>query len=480
MAAIPVATPDTWSSAALVAPHRHRRTIRSVLAIAAAAAVLLAMILFPIGGGLSPSSKGDAFSLLSQASAAEARVFAADDVVDLVSEIVVEPVADAALAAARWLPLVSIGADGKVRYHQLKLGGKLEEGYTIRDESWYDPATHRFAHVLTLRGRPVFANAYDGRSVHLLVDDEQGHARIADESVAPGFEPPKDPGQFLGILAVAMKAGPKADLGRRDLVREDGTIKLADGAAAHVLRVTSLESASGIGLDSYLRIVVRDDDHRVDSLEFFASGKKIYTIRRDKSAGRPEPTYGWDLAGLRPAIDQEKAGPRSPVQALADMFRLNVSADAMARRADYPVYLFSRDPAWSERRQIIDLLDVATPPHRMFTVVYPAKDKRHVLLVQAHTFNANLAPMARASQLQYTSPAGIKVWISKDARPMAKILLSSIGSTRLIFSDPPSPDCTSYLLETPEGTFPVIAVNGVLTDAELHGLVDSLERVKPK
>ena len=132
------------------------------------------------------------------------------------------------------------------------------------------------------------------------------------------------------------------------------------------------------------------------------------------------------------------------------------------------------------RRQIVDILDVASPPHRMFAAVYPAKDKRHVVFMQAHTFNANLAPLARSSKLLYTSPAGVKLLSSKDDKAMAKILLSSIGSTKLIFTDTPAQDCTGYLLETPDGTFPALAVNGVLTDAELHGLVDSLMRARPK
>ncbi len=49
-----------------------------------------------------------------------------------------------------------------------------------------------------------------------------------------------------------------------------------------------------------------------------------------------------------------------------------------------------------------------------------------------------------------------------------------------LFAGPPAKDRTCYLLETPEGTFPALAVNGALTDAELHGLVDSLVRAKPK
>lgn len=465
-----------------LAPRRRRTAIRSLLAVAMAAAVLLAITLFPIGPGPSPSRTGDAFGLLAQAAAAEARFFAADDVVALVSEIVAEPVADPTLAGGRWLPLISIGADGKPRFHQLKLGSEPgEAGYTIRDESWYDPKTHRFAHVLTLKGRPLFANAYDGRVVRLLELDEQGHPRMKDEPVAPAFESPKDPGHFLGIIGVALGGSPKAgELGRPDLVRDEGSIKLADGTPAHALRVTFSEGNADIGFDAYSRVFIRDDDHRVESLEFFISGKKIYTIRRGEAAGPREPRYGWDLAGLRPSVEENKAGPKLPVQTLADMIRFDVSADDMAKRADYPVYVFARNPGWSTRRQIVDMLDVATPPHRMFAAVYPAKDRRHVVLFQAQTFNTNGGPMVREGKLLYTSPAGIKVWSTKHDKSMAKILLSSVGSSKLIFNDKPAEDCTGHLLETPEGTFPGLAVNGVLTDAELQGLVDGLERVRPK
>ena len=151
----------------------------------------------------------------------------------------------------------------------------------------------------------------------------------------------------------------------------------------------------------------------------------------------------------------------------------------MAKRADYPVYVFGRDPSWTTRRQIVDILDVASPPHRMFAAVYPAKDKRHVVLVQAHTFNANLGPKARSGKLVYTSPAGIKVWSGGTTSRWRRS--SCRASARpALFADTPAKDCTGYLLETPDGTFPAIAVNGALTDAELHGLVDSLVRVRPK
>ncbi|MBN2128509.1 MAG: hypothetical protein JW741_03400, partial [Sedimentisphaerales bacterium] len=40
--------------------------------------------------------------------------------------------------------------------------------------------------------------------------------------------------------------------------------------------------------------------------------------------------------------------------------------------------------------------------------------------------------------------------------------------------DPPSEDRIGYVFESPAGTFPALAVNGPVSDEELHGLVDSL------
>ena len=149
-----------------------------------AAAALLAVSLYLLGGGAPQASRGRALSLLNEASAAEARLFAVDHLVSRRNEIVVEPVDDAASTAAGWLiPLVAVGPDGSPRLNGLKLGGKPGPGYTILDQSWYDPATRRFARVLSLEGRPLFANSYDGKAVHLLEHNEQGEPRIKDEPV---------------------------------------------------------------------------------------------------------------------------------------------------------------------------------------------------------------------------------------------------------------------------------------------------------
>ena len=73
--------------------------------------------------------------------------------------------------------------------------------------------------------------------------------------------------------------------------------------------------------------------------------------------------------------------------------------------------------------------------------------------------------------LSYTSPNGFKVWSGPKTKWIAKILLQSAGAA---IHDQPSEDCTGYFLESPAGTYPCIAINGELTDKELHSLIDSL------
>jgi hypothetical protein len=153
------------------------------------------------------------------------------------NEIVVEPVDDAELVAMRWWPLVALGADGKPRFHQLKLSGEPGRGYTVQDQSWYDPATHRFARVLSLEGRPLFANAFDGKAIHLLELDDQGRPRIKDDPVAADFHQPANPAEFLGIATGLRSALDQPD--RKDLVRDEGPTKLSDGTPARVVRLYS-------------------------------------------------------------------------------------------------------------------------------------------------------------------------------------------------------------------------------------------------
>ena len=433
----------------------------------AVAAVLLAVSLYLVGDG-PQGSHGRALSLLSEASAAEARFFAADHLVSRRNEIVVEPVDAAASTAIGWfVPLVAVGAGGSPRLNGLKLGGKPRPGYTILDQSWYDPATRRFARVLSLEGKPLFANSYDGKAVHLLELNEKGEPSFKDEPVTRDFKPPSDPAEFLGMLAGLKSAADRPD--RRDLFRDLGPTKLKDGTAGRMLRSTNPGNDGKMPADSYARWTIRDDDHTVESLEMVERDRTIYTVRAVKGTDNSEPRLGWDLAGARQAAGAVQPSP--PAQAVANMINVDISKEEMIQRADYPVYLFTRSPSWAGQRKIIDILDGDNPPHRVFLVVYLAQDSRHVVLSQSFPRKEALASVQKQCQLLYTSPAGVKVW---SGGPVGRLATHLLSRARGFIGVPPSKDCSGYLLETPGGTIPGLAVNGTLTEAELHGLVDSL------
>jgi hypothetical protein len=437
------------------------------LGLVVAAAVLLAVSLYLLGSA-PRASRGRALSLLSEASAAEARLYAVDHLVSRRNEIVVEPVDDADSSAARWLvPLVAVGPDGTPRFNGLKLGGRAGVGYTILDQSWYDPATRRFARVLSLEGRPLFANSYDGQAVHLLELNEQGEPRIKDEPVTREFKPPSDPAEFLGFSAGLKSAADRPD--RRDLFRDMGPTKLRDGTTGRILRSTNPGNDAKTPADSYAQWTIRNDDHTVESLEMVVRGRPIYRVRALKGAENSEPQLGWDLAGARPAVGAVQPAPN--VQAVANVINVDISVAQMVQRADYPVYLFASAPSWAGQRKIVDILDADSPPHRVFLVVYLAQDKRHVVLSQSFPPKNALAAVHKQCQLLYTSPAGIKVW---SGGPVGRLATHLLSRARGFLGVPPSKDCSGYLLETPEGTIPGLAVNGTLTEAELHGLVDRL------
>jgi hypothetical protein len=129
--------------------------------------------------------------LLSPAWAAEEALFSKERIVHLVNEIVVRPVSTPDLAHMRWIPLVSLDAKGKPRFNQLRLPAKPGEGFTVVDETYYDPHGGLFSRVMTLEGKPVFANSFDGEAVYSLGLGPNGAARVARESIASDFKAPQ-------------------------------------------------------------------------------------------------------------------------------------------------------------------------------------------------------------------------------------------------------------------------------------------------
>jgi hypothetical protein len=442
------------------------KTLRWGLAVAVAAAVVIAAIylLGPKPEGRNGPVTLSALGLFAKACAAEELLFTGDAIVHLENEIVVKPTDDPNWTKMRWLPITSLEPDGKTRFHQLRLPAEAGQGYTVKDESWFDPASRRFVRLLTVDKTPLFANAYNGKAVYWL--ERSDGSKVVRREVSEDFKAPKNPGEYLGIAAGLQTS---LDAENEAYISDAGTATLADGATARVLK-SEIPKPEGDapGPDAYYLFTIREDDSTIAKMEFFAGEESLLAIRRVGRESVDSPGVPWDLAGVEA---RAKKSP-SPVKILSDMVVPSVTVGHMIEKAEFETYVFSTDPAWAEPPQITDILDVVSPPKRMFAIAHEAGDGRHVVLIQAHTYNKMLGPMAeKMGNVIYTSPSGIKVLSSSHDKWLAGILLQS---ARASIGPANSNERTGYLLLTPSGTFPALAVNGQMTDEELHALIDSL------
>ncbi len=412
------------------------------------------------------------FALLAQAYAAEADLFVGQQIVHLRNQIIVTPVADATWAQSRWLPLASLEATGKVRFHQLALPAQINKGYAVEDECWYDPPTGRFVRRLTCDGRPIFANAYDGSNVYTLETRDGGEPQIVSRPVTKDFRRPENPAQILGIGAGLQS---NIDAKNEAMVHDAGKTVLENGAEGRLVKLGLSPAGGAPPEDAYWLVTIRSDNNTLEKLEFMGGQQSLLVICRAKAEGGQGPSVGWDLSGL--AAKTASATPATGPAVRADMVISGISVEQMVKKAGFETYVFAKDPAWAGHAPIIDdVLDVVSPPGRMYAISYPARDGRHVVLVQSGTFNAHIGPKAQQGQLVYTSPAGVKVWSHAERGPwLAQILLQS---ERYNIKDAPGKDLSGYILETPDRTFPALAVNGKITDEELHAMVDSLVPAK--
>jgi hypothetical protein len=453
----------TRSAPAVVGARRFGWRIAAAVAAAVVVLCVLARRHFQEGDLSGPS-------LLARACAAEENQFAGDKLVHMTSEIVVVPIDDKELVPWRWLPLLSLEASGKPHFNQLALPSEVGQGYTVRDEAWYDGATGRFARVLSSEGKPIFANAFDGKNVYALETPEAGPAKIVGHPIDKDFERPKSPADFLGFAATLRTGLDKKD---EDLVTVVGKTTLDDGTEARTVKLQFPAFEANNARAGYFLMTIRSIDNVPVKAEWFVGDKPILLVRHLAPTPGGQPEMGWDLAGLAKLLPGNAAAAM-PV-ARPDMVILDVTVEQIVERADFTPYMLSKNPAWAQERQLADILDVASPPHRMFIAAYRANDGRHVVLVQSFTVNGNGPSVKETCQVLYTSPGGVKVWSGPTDDALAKLLL--LSATYFV-KDAPGKELTGYFLETPEGTFPALAINGKLSDDELHGLVDSLVPAK--
>ena len=433
--------------------------------VAGAAVFLLAMASIFILNNQKKNNRM-ALNLLSRAWAAEKAQFVRDEVVHIVNEIIVKPISDPVLSQVRWFPVVSIEATGKPRFHQLTLPAEPDEHYTVNDEAWFDNNTGKFVRLFSVDETPVFANSYDGDKVYSLEAGSNGNWQIIGKPVGEEFHPPENPADFLGIAA-----GLTSNIDEKDESRvidaSDG--KLQDGSKARFIKVGLQSSLPFMTPKTYWIYKIRKSDNTIAEMEWIVNKESLIVVRRMTTGTVDIPDVSWNLAGIDSLANASMKPPKASIR--PDMIVPNMSVQHMIENADYETYIFASNPPWTSQCEITDILDIVSPPNRMFSITYRAEDGRHVVLFQSHTYNKFLGPKIKSGEITYESPKGFKVWSGPRDKWIAEIILKSARSS---IKDPPSKNCTGYTIETPAGTFPCIAINGILTDDEFHNLIDSL------
>ena len=460
-----------------------RRPVLLKTGLAAAAAILLAVgFLAWVGRGGNSSGSGPQawFSLLSEACAAENEAFLASGMVHIRNEIVVHPAATERPGSSTpaissdapdytWVPICSLQADGKMGFHQLRLA-VAGQSFTVEDSAWYDPASGRFARVVKAGDAVIFANSFDGSSVYAFKPGPDGALELTQAAVTKSFTAPKEPAAFLGI-----SAGLRTSLGKKEpTVREVTDGKLADGSPARVYKVGFPDPQGQMA--AYWLFRVRQSDKTVAEKEFYVGKHKQLSIRRVLTEPVQQPGMSWSLAELK---ERKPASQPSTVASVTtDMVIVNISVAQMVERADFETYALAKKPAWTAKGVLVDCLDVGSPPKRMFIHAWRADDGRHVVMAQSPTYNKALIPKIQNTQPSYSSAKGFKLFRNAEREKwMANILLSS---ARGVIRDVPGEKRMAGLVQTPAGTLIALAVNGQVSDEELHSLIDNLVPAKDR
>ncbi len=434
-----------------------------MIKISAAAVVAVAISLYAL---LTPERANPGFpTIFASAEAAENAWFDGQQCVYIKNEITVFPTTSGQQLGFTWIPMCSMKADGQLRMDQLKLT-VTPDAYTVVDQAWYDPPTGRFVRQLETDQDLAFANAYDGSMVYTTATSQSG-LEIQKQMITGEFVAPNEPAQFFG-LAAGLKSGLDE---KSTMILDTQKDTLPDGSAVHVFKVGTPDPEGRV--QAYWLFRIRDDDKTIAEKEFIIQEQTQLLIRRVSTEYVDSSDIQWDLRELASREVQPSQEPR--VTLTPDMVVSNVSVQHMIEKSDFEAYMFAQTPPWCDTVKITDVLDPASPGKCMFLFTCRAEDKRHLVLVQSPTYNKMLGLVIGLGDLVYESPNGFKVVGGGRSKWLANILLQS---AQYELKDPPSEDRIGFILQSPEGTYPALAINGPVSDEALHNLIDSLMPAK--
>jgi hypothetical protein len=443
------------------------RTIQSAAAVLILGAVLLAYL------GLTPVNKPmDALGLISQAHAAEARLFTGSKIVHLLNEIIVFPVQqqDETLTeemqrvntylASNWMPVCTLSYDGQLRPHQLNMEAGPSESYTIRDHAWYDPETGRCSRVMRTDDQILLANAWDGVNIYESIPGP-GPVSIEGQTATADFQPPVNPAAFLGIGAGIRTSGTK-DKDHFNILDqyEDA---LDDGTAVEVFKMGYVSYDNRI--PAYILLKIRVDDGVIAEIAFYQADQLRYQIRRILTEQVDQPEIAWNLDNLE--IPDQRAAD-APVSVRADMVVPDATVASMTRRADFPTYIFAQNPSWTGDLNLIDVLDVASPPKRMFIARYQSRnDERHLVMVQSHTYNMMMDSLNTVPSWLSTSN-GMTVWGGGPEQAWWTGIVLKAAQVKA------ADDRIGCMIKTPGDTWIALVINGPIDQDQLQALIETL------
>ena len=374
-----------------------------------------------------------------------------------------------------WLPMGSLQADGQQRLTEIRLSRDSNQPYTIFDNAWYEPQTGRFVRTMELDDKVLFANSYDGDFVNITETAPDGKVQMKSEAVTSDFKAPENPAEFLGMTAGVRQC--LVDKCFVQPVQEVVNDALDDGTPVFVYKVGFPDPWGE--LNTYYLFKIRRADEIIAEIEYIYTGNRQMLIRRVVSEQVDKPGYTWNLAELS---SKELAGQTPSAVTVGDFAIDNVSVRHMIDKAEFETYIFATDPNWTKQRMIVDVVDAMNPPARMFVILYYAKegDNRHVLMIQSPTNNKYLGTMllnqSKAS-IEEAKKQGLNLTEFANGCKVYRNTGGEAFWTDLSFRNSgfePAKDRVGLIVSTPAGTFPMIAVNGALTEEELTGLINSL------
>jgi len=457
----------------------------------AAAAVLILVVLFGwLYSNPDSARQISSFTLLARASAAEKTLFIDQKgIVHIVNEIIMYPSESDTSAlldeleadttqdrnvafikswlAYQWLPVYSLDSDGLLREHKLEIARHTDKTMTVSDLSWYDPVTGCFARVLKTGDDVLFANSYDGQSVYLAGKGPGGILKIKKEAITQEFRIPENPADFLGIAAGIKGTVPDKHY---PPVKDVTSETLYDGTPARVYKLGFTDAWGKT--DSYFLFKVDADTEIINEIECVFEGTTTRSHRRTVAETVDNTELSWNLSEL-----ETSAAKQTDVNIDAGEGADTTTIKQMIQRATFPVYIFAKDPLWTNKCIIYDLPDDASAPARMFCVTYRSKDSRDIVLTQGGSFIryfsatfGKIQELGETIPWMYESDNGFKVLHQNDKQTemwWTELALKSSGFE-------PHDNRVGYIIMSPESAFIVLAVNGPVSEQELHDLIDSL------